>query len=174
METALWEEAAKRTDDTSFGIHTAERLQPGQFDVLDYVIRTAPTPRVAVERVVRYNRLEHDIAVFSIADRGPITRVEHAFGDGRHVQSRFFLASSSRPGTAVAGMPGRRSHHDVQRSSITPGVGSGLCPPSSTTSTPGEPPRLPPPPTSRWRSDSRPLRRPALPSPRRGKRSSPS
>jgi AraC-like DNA-binding protein len=107
METALWEEAAKRTGDTSFGIHTAERLQPGQFDVLDYVIRTAPSPRVAVERVVRYNRLEHDIAVFSIADRGAITRIEHAFGDGRHVQSRhaaeFTLASLIVFGSQITG-----------------------------------------------------------------------
>lgn len=107
METALWEEAAKRTADESFGLHTAERLRPGQFDVLDYVIRTAPSARGAVERVVRYNRIEHDIAVFSIVDRGQITRVEHAFGDGLHVQSRhsaeFTLASHIVFGSQITG-----------------------------------------------------------------------
>ncbi|MDB4961253.1 MAG: Transcriptional regulator, AraC family [Myxococcales bacterium] len=107
VETTLWDEAARQTRDADFGLHTAERLQPGVFDVLDYVIRTAPTARVAMERLARYNRLEHDLAVFSMHDRGPVTRIEHAFGDGSHVQSRhaaeFTLAAQIVVGSQITG-----------------------------------------------------------------------
>ena len=66
------------------------------FDVLDYVTRTAPTARAALERLVRYNRLEHDVAVFSIIDAPGVTRVEPAFSVAdvqcRH-SAEFTLAS---------------------------------------------------------------------------------
>ena len=88
VETALWEAGARLTGDPDFGLHSAERLRPGMFDVLDYAIRTAPNLRVALERLARYNRIEHDVAVFTIVDRGDVTRVEHRFGGGGAVQSR--------------------------------------------------------------------------------------
>ena len=80
VESALWDEGARLTGDPDFGLHSAERLQPGMFDVIDYAIRTAPTLRVALERLARYNRIEHDVAVFTINDRGDVTRVEHRLG----------------------------------------------------------------------------------------------
>jgi AraC-like DNA-binding protein len=78
LETALWDEAARLSGDVAFGVHAAESLRPGLFDVMDYVIRAAPTVRAALERVARYNRLLHDAAVFTLVDRGEVTRVEHA------------------------------------------------------------------------------------------------
>jgi AraC-like DNA-binding protein len=107
LETALWQEGARLTNDPDFGLHAAERLQPGAFDVLDYAVRTAPTARVALERLARYNRIEHDVAVFAIIDRGHATRVEHRFGDGSQVQSRhsaeFTLASQVVIGSQITG-----------------------------------------------------------------------
>lgn len=82
LETALWAEAERLTGDADFGLTTAERIQPGAFDVLDYAVRTAPTLRGALQRLARYNRLEHDAAVFSIVDGPETTRVGHAFHDG--------------------------------------------------------------------------------------------
>ncbi len=101
-ETALWEEAARRSGDDHIGLHAAELLRPGVFDVLDYVLRSAPTVSHALERLARYNRLEHDAAVYTLLDEtspehGALTRVEHAFLNGFGVQSRhsaeFTLAS---------------------------------------------------------------------------------
>ena len=88
LETALWEEAARLTGDADFGLHSAERLRPGAFDVLDYAIRTAPTPRASLERLARYNRIEHDAAVFTLVERDDVTRLEHRLGAGGLVQSR--------------------------------------------------------------------------------------
>src|SRR4051812_48701019 len=51
VETLLWEEAARLSEDRAFGIHAAEALRPGVFDVLDYAVRTAPTLRASLERL---------------------------------------------------------------------------------------------------------------------------
>ncbi len=88
LETALWESAAQATGDDAFGLHAAELVQPGTFDVVDYAIRTAPTMRVSLERLARYNRLVHDAAVFTLLERGPLFRVEHAFRVSGAVQCR--------------------------------------------------------------------------------------
>jgi AraC-like DNA-binding protein len=88
LETALWEEAARRSGDPAFGLHAAEGLQPGVFEVLDYVFRAAPTLRAALERLSRYNRLLHDIAAIAVLDRGPVIRVEHQLSEPGAIQSR--------------------------------------------------------------------------------------
>lgn len=109
LEETLWEEAARRSGDDDFGLHAAEGLRPGAFDVLDYAVRTAPTARAALERLARYNRLEHDAAVFTIIDRVGATRVEHAFRVGGAVQCRhsaeFTLASIIAIGAQITAAP---------------------------------------------------------------------
>jgi AraC-like DNA-binding protein len=77
-EDALWREGARLLRDDDFGLHVAELLRPGTFDVLDYVVRNAPTLRGAFERWARYNRLEHEVAVFTLIDQGPLVRIEHS------------------------------------------------------------------------------------------------
>jgi len=79
VENALWNESAALANDDAFGLHTAERVKPGAFDVLDYAVRTAPTFRSALERLARYNRLVHDAAVFSLHPGPERLRVEHGF-----------------------------------------------------------------------------------------------
>ncbi|MFO0745589.1 MAG: AraC family transcriptional regulator [Myxococcota bacterium] len=113
LESALWSEAERLTGDVDFGLHTAERIQPGAFDVLDYAVRTAPTLAAALERLARYNRLEHDVAEFAMVDLAdpPRTRVVHGFGAGRPGQAigqhrhsiEFTLASLVVIGTQLAG-----------------------------------------------------------------------
>src|SRR6476469_7388814 len=111
METALWEESARAARDSAFGLHAAEALQPGVFDVLDYVVRAAPTVRAAWERLARYNRLVHDAAVFTISE-GPaaaVLRIEHALSRADVVQSRhaaeFTIASLVVVGGQMLGAP---------------------------------------------------------------------
>ena len=88
MEEALYETAARQLGDDAFGIHAAELLPPGAFDVLDYAVRTAPNLRGALDRLVRYNRLVHDAAEFRLVPRGEVMRVEHGYRYGSAVQSR--------------------------------------------------------------------------------------
>jgi len=107
VETALWEEAARLTGDDAFGLHCAEQIRPGAFDVLDYAVRTAPTLRASLERLARYNRLLHDVAVFTLVDRGEVVRVEHSLGGARQSRhaAEFTLASLLVIGGQISGAP---------------------------------------------------------------------
>lgn len=93
VEAALWREGASLLNDADFGLHVAELLRPGSFDVLDYVVRNAPTLREAFARWARYNRIEHDVAVFTLIDQGPIVRIEHTLKGGA-VQPRHSAEST--------------------------------------------------------------------------------
>lgn len=63
---AVWREAARRSGDDAFGLHVAEDIRPGAFDVLDYAIRASPTLGDGLERLVRYHRILHDGAVVEL------------------------------------------------------------------------------------------------------------
>ncbi|MFN3416503.1 MAG: AraC family transcriptional regulator [Caldimonas sp.] len=79
MEELLWARAAELTHRPTFGLFAASQIRPGEFDVLDYAVRTAPDLRTALQRLARYNRLVHDLAVFEIIPMGETTRIEHRF-----------------------------------------------------------------------------------------------
>ncbi len=97
VETRLWDEAARRSGDAAFGLHAAAAIRPGMFQVLDYAVRTAPDLGAALQRLVRYNRLLHDVATFDIQHQGSVVRIEHRFADTSARPSRhaveFTLAS---------------------------------------------------------------------------------
>lgn len=107
IENQLWDEAEKTCNDADFGLHAAEFVRPGAFDVLDYAVRTAPTLGSALSRMVRYNSLLHDLAVFNVIDRSDTVTVEHHFGFAdispcRHA-SEFTLASLLVIGKQITG-----------------------------------------------------------------------
>lgn len=79
VEEHLWERAADLTHKPSFGLFAASLIRQGEFDVLDYAVRTAPDLRTALQRLARYNRLLHDLATFEIIPMGETTRIEHRF-----------------------------------------------------------------------------------------------
>ena len=56
----LWEAAAQMTGDRSFGIHVAETLPTGAFDVFDHVMSAAATVGEGFSRLTRYIPLLHD------------------------------------------------------------------------------------------------------------------
>jgi len=109
LEAILWNTAARMADDAAFGLHAAELVKPGAFDVMDYAVRSAPTLRISLERLVRYNRLVHDAAVFSVIEQGATTRIEHAFRIGHGAQCRhsaeFTLAAVITIGRQASGGP---------------------------------------------------------------------
>ena len=107
VETLLWDEAARLSADRSFGIHAAEALRPGVFDVVDYAIRTAPSLRASLERLARYNRLVHDAAVFRLLEEGDALRVEHGLGGVKQSRqaAEFTLASVVVVGGQLNGSP---------------------------------------------------------------------
>jgi len=111
VEQNLWREAAARAGDEAFGLHAAELVQPGAFDVLDYALRTAPTLRQSLERLVRYNRLVHDIAVWSLVPSNESLRIEHTFRIAGLAQERhsaeFTIAGVVTVGAQIAGAPVR-------------------------------------------------------------------
>ena len=56
----LWEAAAAAAHDPSFGVHVAEALPTGAYDVFDYVLATAATVGEGLTLLTRYVRLIND------------------------------------------------------------------------------------------------------------------
>jgi hypothetical protein len=60
VDLALWAGARRLSGDECFGLHAAEKVRPGAFDVLGYTLRSSATLGAAFERLVRYNQLLHE------------------------------------------------------------------------------------------------------------------
>lgn len=56
----LWEAAAVAAKDPSFGVHVAETLARGAYDVVDYMFSAAATTGEAIARLADYIRLIYD------------------------------------------------------------------------------------------------------------------
>lgn len=78
LAIAVWQEAVRRSGDDAFGIHAAEQIRPGAFDVLDYATRSSATLGEGLERLVRYHRLLHDAALVQLRVDGDVARLTHA------------------------------------------------------------------------------------------------
>ncbi len=111
IEERLWDRAAELTGDPLFGLHAATALRPGAFDVLDYAVRTAPDLRSALQRLARYNRLVHDLALFELVPAAGAVRIEHRFAGPTARPCRqaaeFTLASLVVVASQIAGQPVR-------------------------------------------------------------------
>jgi AraC-like DNA-binding protein len=57
---ALWEEASIAAGDPAFGVHVAETVGPGTFDVIDYIFATSADLGSGLMRVTKYIRLVQD------------------------------------------------------------------------------------------------------------------
>lgn len=109
QEERLWQLAASSSGHCTFGLEAAKQIKPGAFDVLDYAIRTAPTLRVALQRLARYNRLEHDAAIYTASETPTCLRIEHSFRYPGVVQNRHgaecTLAAQVVVATQLVGSP---------------------------------------------------------------------
>jgi AraC-like DNA-binding protein len=77
LAAEAWERAAAETSDEAFGLHFAERVPLGAFDVVDYVTRSAPTLGEAILRRLRYQRLLHDCVVVEVQLTPDAARLVH-------------------------------------------------------------------------------------------------
>jgi AraC-like DNA-binding protein len=58
-----------RTGDAGIGLRAAQRAEPGQLDVIEYVARSSTDVGQALDDIGRYSRLLHDAAVFERGER---------------------------------------------------------------------------------------------------------
>jgi AraC-like DNA-binding protein len=63
----LWEAGAAAARDPSFGVHVAETLPAGAFDIFDYLITSAPNVGEALARVCEHSRLLDDRCTLRLA-----------------------------------------------------------------------------------------------------------
>jgi AraC-like DNA-binding protein len=85
---ALWEAASELSEDPSFGIHVAEELPDGAYDLFEYLLSTAATVGEGFARLAPYVRLLHDDAELRLVvepryarlvfSRGPAARPQQA------------------------------------------------------------------------------------------------
>ncbi len=93
---ALWELAIVRTGDDALGLHVAEATDIGVFDVQSYAFVNSPTLAAGLERVARYQRLNHDVARVVVDREGDLAIVGHRLPGGPPVPravAEFVLAT---------------------------------------------------------------------------------
>ncbi len=107
MEVALWDFLANRSKDDFFGLHAGVEIIPGEFDVMDYAIRTSKTLQHAIENSSRYNRLLHDEAIIELEIGDKQAKIIHYFRtDPRGASwqaADFTLASIVAIGRSITG-----------------------------------------------------------------------
>ena len=77
LALALWQAAREASGDPGFPLRVAEQVEPGMFDVIDYVARSSATLRAALGRVSQYGRLLDDVCVLLIEDSEEECIVRH-------------------------------------------------------------------------------------------------
>jgi len=87
VDLALWGAAPLLSGDEDFGLHAAEQLRPGAFDVLSYTLSASGSVGEAFRRLVRYNRVLHDVAQMELVVEPEEARIEFSLtpeGTPRH------------------------------------------------------------------------------------------
>lgn len=85
----LWRQSSELSGDESFGLNLARRIEPGTFDVLDYLCRNAPTVGAGLRNYCRYTQLLHDGIVARVAPHGEGFRLRHVLSDGTIVPRQY-------------------------------------------------------------------------------------
>jgi AraC-like DNA-binding protein len=106
-----WRLCAERSGDPFFGLHLAERVVPGVYDVVDYAAASAPDLGSALGLVARYQRILDESVTVVIAREGDVVHIgqEHAIARElrcRHAPDAYFalllLRARALTGAAVA------------------------------------------------------------------------
>jgi AraC-like DNA-binding protein len=88
-----WAEIVVASGDEAFGLHLAQQVEEGAYEVLSYVFRFSRTPRDALDQLVRLYRLVDDALASQVLRDGGTTRLVHLVG-GMHPQNQdSFLAT---------------------------------------------------------------------------------
>jgi AraC-like DNA-binding protein len=106
LALALWQEMPRRTGDDAFGLHLAQQIPRGAYEVLDHAMRHAATLGDGYRAFLRYQRLAHDAAAFGMEVEGPVARLVHVWRGPqvlpRHL-NEFVLASLLFRGRMILG-----------------------------------------------------------------------
>src|SRR5262245_36908442 len=78
---ALLAEAVRTTGDDNLGLHIAEQVELGSFDVHFYAMVSSPTLGAAFERVCRYQRLIHETSRVQLETSGDHAVLSHRLPD---------------------------------------------------------------------------------------------
>jgi AraC-like DNA-binding protein len=74
----LWAEAVRATGDEALGLHVAEHIRPGTFDLLEFAARANPTVGEGIRQLARYFRILHDAASVQLEEHGDRALLTHA------------------------------------------------------------------------------------------------
>jgi AraC-like DNA-binding protein len=108
----LWEAAAEAARDPTFGVHVAEALPAGAFDVVEYVLSTAETVGAGLSRLTRYIPLVHDQGSLGLVvepDLGRLVRRVPVIAPQYDEFSMTILLVRSRQASGVPWKPARAS-----------------------------------------------------------------
>jgi AraC-like DNA-binding protein len=106
----LWEAAAEAAHDASFGVHVAETLPAGAYDVLEYLFSTAETVGAGFSRLARYIPLVHDHGTLELVvepDLGRLVRRVPVIAPQYDEFSMTILLVRSRQASGVPWSPAR-------------------------------------------------------------------
>jgi AraC-like DNA-binding protein len=76
-----WALVPRFSEDDAFGLHLAETVHPDAFDVLDYVSQSCSNLEEAFARLVRYQRLMHDVVAVTLELHGDEAWIVHRVSD---------------------------------------------------------------------------------------------
>jgi AraC-like DNA-binding protein len=112
-----WNEAAERSGDPVFGLHTAEHSRVGAYDVLDYALYFSSTLRDALDRIIRFHRVLCDAWAIEVDVTGDEVRVRRIEKTPPHeAEAAFgFLVLRARELTGQALVP-----HEVRFAHAAP------------------------------------------------------
>jgi len=85
---ALYESAARLTNDDAFGLHVGQRTELQSFDLLGYIIMNSPTVGDALQRTVRYLPIWTNGARFRLHTDGSVVRLSWEYIDESITQCR--------------------------------------------------------------------------------------
>jgi AraC-like DNA-binding protein len=105
LAIAMLEQAARALGDEAFGLHAAEAVEPGDFDVLEYAAMSSATVGEGIATANRYLRLVHDAAEFTLDTDGTVALWRFQFPPASRLPpmaSEYFMAIFSLLGRRYA------------------------------------------------------------------------
>lgn len=85
VAVGLWGLAAEVTGIPSFGLRVVEAMDLSTFDVQIYAFLSSANLEQGVERIVRYQRLNHDAAIVELVDLGTQVSYRHRLPGGHRL-----------------------------------------------------------------------------------------
>jgi AraC-like DNA-binding protein len=106
VAVALLERAIRGSGDEALGLHAAEHVEPGDFDVLEYASLSSRTVGESIQTANRYLRLVHDAAEFSLDTDGSVAAWRYTFSAALSLPpaaAEYFMAIFAVLGRRYAG-----------------------------------------------------------------------